>query len=98
MIKKPMVLLLFCAGMPVELIHHTSEKKSRKDSCFHAILFGVISDFLSGIAVTSGTASIITGLTILGRSTLQTVGTSVFVLSGLSLIGFLIHAYFGMVN
>lgn len=98
MIKKPMVLLLFCAGMPVELIHHTSEKKSRKDSCFHAILFGVISDFLSGIAVTSGTASIITGLTILGRSTLQTVGTSVFVLSGLSLIEFLIHAYFGMVN
>ena len=48
--------------------------------------------------MTSGTASIITGLTILGRSTLQTVGTSVFVLSGLSLIEFLIHAYFGMVN
>ncbi|EIT87780.1 hypothetical protein A200_06933 [Parascardovia denticolens IPLA 20019] len=75
-----------------------ARERGKKDSYFHAIFFGVISGFLSGIAGTSGTTAIIAGLTILGCSTLQTVGTSVFVLSGLSLVGFLIHVHIGMVN
>ncbi len=72
--------------------------KSRSLQFFQAGFFGVISGILSGFVGTSGTTSIITGLVLLGCSTLQTVGTTVFVLSGLSLTGFLLRVGYGTVN
>lgn len=60
--------------------------------------FGIISGLLSGLVGTSGTTTIIAGLTLLGCTTLQTVGTSVFVLSGISLVGFISRATGGSVD
>lgn len=59
---------------------------------FQASFFGIISGLLSGLVGTSGTTTIIAGLTLLGCTTFQTVGTSVFVLSGISLVGFISRA------
>lgn len=64
--------------------------EGRKNSrMLKAVVFGLLGGVISGMAGTSGTTAIIAGLTLLGASTMQTVGTSVFVMSGISLVGFL---------
>lgn len=53
---------------------------------------------MSGLVGLSGTAPIVAGLIILGCSALEIVGTSVFILVGISLVGFLMHLLLGNVN
>lgn len=71
---------------------------SAKYTFLQVSFFGIISGLLSGLVGTSGTTTIIGGLTLLGCTTLQTVGTSVFVLSGISLVGFISRATGGSVD
>lgn len=63
-----------------------------------AAVFGMIGGVLSGLVGTSGTTAFIAGLTVLGCTTMETVGTSVFILSGISLIGFLMRIGVGSVD
>jgi uncharacterized membrane protein YfcA len=63
-----------------------------------AILYGLCGGFLSGLVGISGTAPIIVGLTALGCEPLAVAGTSVFVLFGISVVGFLMHMSLGNVN
>ena len=63
-----------------------------------AILYGLCGGFLSGLVGVSGTAPIIVGLSVLGCEPLAVAGTSVFVLFGISVVGFLMHMSLGNVS
>ncbi len=63
-----------------------------------AIAFGVIGGVISGLVGTSGTTAIVAGLTVLGCTALEVVGTSVFVLAGISIAGFVIRLGVGNVD
>lgn len=53
---------------------------------------------MSGLVGISGSIPIVAGLSILGCSVLETVGTSVMVLVGISTTGFLMHLGLGSVD
>ncbi len=60
--------------------------------------YGFFGGVLSGLLGISGTPPVIVGLMMLGCSAIQTIGTSVFVLSGISAAGFLAHLHQGDVR
>lgn len=62
------------------------------------MFYGLLGGAMSGLVGLSGTAPIVAGLIILGCSALEIVGTSVFILVGISLVGFLMHLHLGNVN
>lgn len=75
------------------------EKKSYPKSDFiKAVFYGILGGSLSGLVGISGTTPIVAGLMVLGCNVLEVVGTSVFVLVGISTVGFLIHLGLGNVN
>ncbi|WPQ68210.1 sulfite exporter TauE/SafE family protein [Weissella paramesenteroides] len=90
------VLMIIKKRQPVKLVK--SVYHSNKYTFCQTSFFGIISGLLSGSVGTSGTTTIIAGLTLLGCTTFQTVGTSVFVLSGISLVGFIARATSGSVD
>jgi hypothetical protein len=53
---------------------------------------------MSGLIGLSGSSPIIVGLTVLGCGALETVGTSVLVLVGISVTGFVMHLGLGNVD
>ena len=55
------------------------------------IAFGILGGAMSGLVGLSGGAPIVAGLSILGCDALETVGTSVLVLLGISITGFAMH-------
>jgi uncharacterized membrane protein YfcA len=63
-----------------------------------ATFYGFLGGIMSGLVGLSGTGPIIAGLTILGCGALETVGTSVFVLVGISIAGFSMHLGMGDVD
>lgn len=63
-----------------------------------AVIFGVLGGAMSGLVGISGSTPIVAGLTLLGCSALQTVGTSVMVLVGISISGFFMHLGIGSVD
>ena len=75
------------------------EKKYYKKSDFiKAVFYGILGGSLSGLVGISGTTPIVAGLMALGCNVLEVVGTSVFVLVGISTVGFLIHLGLGNVS
>lgn len=75
------------------------EKKYYKKSDFiKAVFYGILGGSLSGLVGISGTTPIVAGLMALGCNILEVVGTSVFVLVGISTVGFLIHLGLGNVS
>ncbi|MCH3972713.1 MAG: sulfite exporter TauE/SafE family protein [Oscillospiraceae bacterium] len=80
---------------------NAAEKKAPvayKHSTAIAVLFGVLGGTMSGLVGISGSTPIVAGLTLLGCSALQTVGTSVMVLVGISVTGFFMHLGIGSVD
>lgn len=63
-----------------------------------ALFYGLLGGAMSGLVGISGTAPIVAGLIVLGCSALEIVGTSVYVLVGISTIGFLMHLGLGNVS
>jgi uncharacterized membrane protein YfcA len=59
---------------------------------------GLAGGILSGVAGISGSAPITVGLLLLGCTAVEAIGTSVFVLTGVSATGFLVHLHQGNVN
>ena len=55
------------------------------------VAFGLLGGAMSGLVGLSGGAPIVAGLSILGCDALETVGTSVLVLLGISITGFAMH-------
>ena len=69
-----------------------------KRSIAKAIAYGFLGGMMSGIVGISGTAPIVAGLAVLGCRPLEIVGTSVFVLVGISITGFLVHLGLGNIH
>lgn len=63
-----------------------------------ASFYGILGGFMSGLVGISGTTPIVAGLMILNCSTLQMIGTSVFILVWISIAGFLMHLSLGSVD
>lgn len=78
----------------------TERQKSSfsKWTVFFAVSYGLSGGVLSGLVGLSGGGPIVAGLSILGCSMTESVGTSVFVLLGMSTVGFLTHLSMGNVD
>ena len=63
-----------------------------------ALFYGVLGGLMSGIVGLSGGVPIVAGLMLLGCSSLETVGTSVFVLLGMAVVSFLMHLTTGQMD
>lgn len=63
-----------------------------------ALFFGLLGGGMSGLIGLSGGGPVIAGLAILGCGALETVGTSVLVLLGISVTGFAAHLGLGSVD
>jgi uncharacterized membrane protein YfcA len=72
-------------------------RKARRDTV-KAVAYGFLGGAMSGLVGVSGTTPIVAGLVVLGCSALETVGTSVFVLVGISVTGFFMHLGLGNVE
>lgn len=69
-----------------------------KSDILKAVLFGLLGGAMSGLIGLSGGGPIVAGLAILGCGALETVGTSVLVLLGISITGFCMHLSLGSVD
>lgn len=98
--------LLLVLGIQMLLAYCSRDGKKKQKMCvvkdragrFKALFYGFLGGFMSGMVGVSGTTPIIAGLTVLGCGGLETVGTSVFVLVGISTTGFLMHLGLGNVD
>lgn len=75
-----------------------NEKKYTIFDIVKASFYGLLGGTMSGLVGISGTAPIVAGLIVLGCNALEVVGTSVFVLIGISTAGFLMHLGLGNVD
>ena len=75
----------------------TGGENGRKNTV-KAICFGTLAGAMSGLIGLSGGGAIVGGLAILGCSAMETVGTSVLVLLGISITGFSIHLGLGNID
>lgn len=72
--------------------------QSKKSNIIKAICFGLLGGIMSGLVGLSGGGPIVAGLMILGCTPLETVGTSVLVLFGIAVTGFLAHLSLGNID
>lgn len=70
----------------------------KKSSIVKAVCFGLLGGIMSGLVGLSGGGPIVAGLMILGCPALETVGTSVLVLFGIAVTGFLTHLGVGNID
>ena len=71
---------------------------NKKSNTVKAVCFGLLGGIMSGLVGLSGGGPIIAGLMILGCQALETVGTSVLVLFGIAVTGFLTHLGIGTID
>ncbi|MEI6101831.1 MAG: sulfite exporter TauE/SafE family protein [Eubacteriales bacterium] len=98
---------IFLIGLSIQMLfqflkdrrnnYETTEKLVRLP-VFKSILYGALGGAMSGLIGISGSGPIIVGLSVLGCTALQTVGTSVLVLLGVSTTGFLMHLQLGDID
>ena len=102
-------MLFLVLGVQMLISYHKKYKDKLKDQqikyyghnasdTIKAVIYGFLGGAMSGLIGVSGTIPIVAGLTVLGCSALETVGTSVFVLVGISVTGFVMHLGLGNVN
>lgn len=99
------ILLLLALQMLISFLRKRHNKEntnedsqSRKINTVKAICFGLLGGIMSGLVGLSGGGPIVAGLMILGCPALETVGTSVLVLFGISATGFLAHLSVGNID
>lgn len=103
------ILLLLAVQMFLSFLKKSKQKnkqtevdgesnKLTKGGILKAVVFGLLSGLMSGIIGLSGGGPIMTGLALLGCGTLEIVGTSVFVMLGISIAGFSIHVGLGNID
>lgn len=101
------LLLVLVIQMLLEYIKQKYKKQEKINSVnkkysfldfFKALIYGLLGGAMSGLVGISGTAPIVAGLIVLGCRALEIVGTSVYVLVGISTVGFLMHLGLGNVD
>ena len=101
-----LILLLLAVQMLVSFIKKKRKKDdtqnvnsgNKKSNTVKAVCFGLLGGIMSGLVGLSGGGPIIAGLMILGCQALETVGTSVLVLFGIAVTGFLTHLGIGTID
>lgn len=101
-----LILLLLAVQMLASYIKKKRKKAdepdtnraNRKSNTVKAVCFGLLGGMMSGLVGLSGGGPIIAGLMILGCRALETVGTSVLVLFGIAVTGFLTHLGIGIID
>jgi uncharacterized protein len=76
----------------------TQESGVSASSVSLAIIYGLFGGAMSGLVGLSGGGPIIVGLSVLGCGALETVGTSMLVLLGISVTGFAMHLGLGSID
>ena len=98
------VLLLLAMQMVYAYLKRRREGERKpnqaptKSDTAKAVGYGVLGGLMSGIMGLSGGIPIVAGLMLLGCSTLETVGTSVLVIAGMSAISLVLHLTTGVVD
>ncbi len=97
------ILLLLAVQMLVSYIKkkgnvRKTDQTHKKSNTVKAACFGLLGGVMSGLVGLSGGGPIIAGLMILGCQALETVGTSVLVLFGIALTGFITHLGIGSID
>ena len=101
-------LILLLLAVPM-LVSYLKKKRKNNDTqnvnsinkkfnTVKAVCFGLLGGVMSGLVGLSGGGPIIAGLMILGCQALETVGTSVLVLFGIAVTGFLTHLGIGTID
>jgi uncharacterized membrane protein YfcA len=100
-----LILILLAVQMFVSFMKKRHEKgeaqnvsEVKKSSIIKAICFGLLGGAMSGLVGLSGGGPIVAGLMILGCQPLETVGTSVLVLFGIAVTGFVTHLGLGNID
>jgi uncharacterized membrane protein YfcA len=97
------ILLLLAVQMLVSYIKkkgniREANQTYKKSNTVKAVCFGLLGGIMSGLVGLSGGGPIIAGLMILGCQALETVGTSVLVLFGIAVTGFVTHLGIGSID
>lgn len=97
------ILLLLAVQMFVSYLRkkgntQATERTDQKSNVVKAVCFGLLGGVMSGLVGLSGGGPIIAGLMILGCQVLETVGTSVLVLFGIAVTGFITHLGIGSID
>lgn len=100
------ILLLLAVQMLISYIKRRQKKRAAKSvsqsnaksNTVKAICFGILGGVMSGLVGLSGGGPIVAGLMILGCQALETVGTSVLVLFGIAVTGFITHLGVGNID
>jgi hypothetical protein len=79
-------------------ITQSADQANKKSGTVKAVCFGLLGGIMSGLVGLSGGGPIIAGLMILGCQALETVGTSVLVLLGIAVTGFVTHLGIGSID
>ncbi len=74
------------------------DRTDERSDTVKAVCFGLLGGIMSGLVGLSGGGPIIAGLMILGCPALETVGTSVLVLFGIAVTGFVTHLGIGNID
>lgn len=101
-----LILLLLAVQMLVSFLKRRKRNgetqstipANKKLNTMKAMCFGLLGGVMSGLVGLSGGGPIIAGLMILGCQALETVGTSVLVLFGIAVTGFLTHLKIGSID
>lgn len=97
------ILLLLAVQMLVSYLKKKGNAREpgqthKKSNTVKAVCFGLIGGGMSGLVGLSGGGPIVAGLMILGCQALETVGTSVLVLFGIAVTGFITHLGIGSID
>lgn len=100
------ILLLLAVQMLVSYLNKKRKKDAtqsadqihKKSNTVKAVCFGLLGGIMSGLVGLSGGGPIIAGLMLLGCQVLETVGTSVLVLFGIAVTGFITHLGIGSID
>jgi len=100
-----LILVLLAVQMLVSYINKKKRGKNdapvvqtKRSDIIKAVCFGLLGGVMSGLVGLSGGGPIVAGLMILGCPALETVGTSVLVLLGIAVTGFLAHLSLGSID
>lgn len=84
--------------------HHKTEKKPKTPRQINhrkilaSSAYGMLGGIMAGMLGLSGAPPVVTGLYLLGNSAVEVIGTSVFVVLGISSVGLFAHLALGQVN
>ncbi len=93
-----LVQLLHRKRRPLSATPYTSVMPRRFWRIIAAGTYGVFGGVLSGLIGISGSAAIVGGLSVVGCDVTEIAGTSVLVLLGIAITGFLMHLHLGTID